>query len=323
MGSKITIIGAGSVGATIAFKLSYEDIASEIVMIDINKDKVEGEVMDIEQGTCFRSPISIIAGDYEDAKDSDIVIITSGIARKPGQTRIELAQTNVNIIKQITPEIVKAAPDAKYIIVSNPVDVLTYVFTKISGLPENQIIGATVEDDVAFGPENLGVPREEIGRRIDFALDAVGMQSFRAATPSRLSGGQKQRIAIAGVLAILPKIMILDESTAMLDPQGRREVMEVIRRLNKEQGMTVILITHFMDEALQADRAVVMHRGEVVMDGKPEEIFARSEELETYNLTLPRAAYICKKLRAAGMPVGEAFTAEELAEEICRSLQRA
>ena len=107
MGSKITIIGAGSVGATIAFKLSYEDIASEIVMIDINKDKVEGEVMDIEQGTCFRSPISIIAGDYEDAKDSDIVIITSGIARKPGQTRIELAQTNVNIIKQITPEIVK------------------------------------------------------------------------------------------------------------------------------------------------------------------------------------------------------------------------
>ena len=149
MGSKITIIGAGSVGATIAFKLSYEDIASEIVMIDINKDKVEGEVMDIEQGTCFRSPISIIAGDYEDAKDSDIVIITSGIARKPGQTRIELAQTNVNIIKSITPEIVKAAPHAKYIIVSNPVDILTYVFTKISGLPENQIIGSGTLLDTA------------------------------------------------------------------------------------------------------------------------------------------------------------------------------
>ena len=118
-------------------------------MIDINKDKVEGEVMDIEQGTCFRSPISIIAGDYEDAKGSDIVIITSGIARKPGQTRIELAQTNVNIIKSITPEIVKAAPDAKYIIVSNPVDVLTYVFTKISGLPENQIIGSGTLLDTA------------------------------------------------------------------------------------------------------------------------------------------------------------------------------
>ena len=149
MSSKITIIGARSVGATIAYKLSYEDIASEIVMIDINKDKVEGEVMDIKQGTCFRSPISIIAGDYEDAKDSDIVIITSGIARKPGQTRIELAQTNVNIIKSITPEIVKAAPNAKYIIVSNPVDVLTYVFTKISGLPESQIIGSGTLLDTA------------------------------------------------------------------------------------------------------------------------------------------------------------------------------
>ena len=204
---------------------------------------------------------------------------------------------------------------------------LTFEIRKNTGMvfqnPDNQTVASIVEDDVAFGPENIGVPRAEIGRRIDFALDAVGMQAFRHATPNRLSGGQKQRIAIAGVLALLPKIMILDESTAMLDPRGRREVMEVVKKLNREQGMTVILITHFMDEALQADRAVVMHRGEVVMDGKPEEIFARSDELETYNLTLPRAAYICKKLRAAGMPVGEAFTAEELAEEICRSLQRA
>lgn len=142
MSSKITIIGAGSVGATIAYTLSNEEIASEIVLIDINEEKVEGEVLDIAQGTCFRDPISIIAGNYEDAKDSDIVIITSGIARKPGQTRIELAQTNVNILKSITPQIVKAAPDALYIIVSNPVDVMTYVFTKISGLPENQIIGS-------------------------------------------------------------------------------------------------------------------------------------------------------------------------------------
>ena len=124
------------------------------------------------------------------------------------------------------------------------------------------------------------------------------------------------------MLAINPRIMILDESTAMLDPRGRREVMQVVRRLNREQGMTVLLITHFMDEALAADRAVVMHRGEVVMDGTPEEIFSRSEELETYNLTLPRAAYICKKLQQAGMPVGNAYNAEELAEEICRSLHR-
>ena len=142
MSSKITIIGAGSVGSTIAYTLAHDEIASEIVLIDINKEKVEGEVMDIEQGTCFRSPVSLVAGDYADAKDSDIVIITSGIARKPGQTRIELTQTNVNILKSITPQIVKEAPDAKYIIVSNPVDIMTYVFTKISGLPENQIMGS-------------------------------------------------------------------------------------------------------------------------------------------------------------------------------------
>ena len=149
MSSKITIIGAGSVGSTIAYNLSNNDIASEIVLIDINKEKVEGEVMDIVQGTSFRNPISIVAGDYEDAKDSDIVIITSGIARKPGQTRIELTQTNVNILKSITPQIVKEAPNALYIIVSNPVDIMTYVFTKISGLPENQIIGSGTLLDTA------------------------------------------------------------------------------------------------------------------------------------------------------------------------------
>ena len=140
MSSKITIIGAGNLGATIAYALSLDDIASEIVMIDINKQKVDGEVMDIAQGTCFRDSIAVVAGEYADAAGSDIVIITSGIARKPGQTRIELTQTNVNILKSITPEIVKVAPDALYVIVSNPVDIMTYVFTKISGLPENQII---------------------------------------------------------------------------------------------------------------------------------------------------------------------------------------
>ena len=149
MSSKITVIGAGSVGSTIAYTLSNQNVASEIVLIDINKEKVEGEVMDIAQGTCFRDPISIIAGEYEDAKDSDIVIITSGIARKPGQTRIELTQTNVNILKSITPEIVKVAPHALYIIVSNPVDIMTYVFTKISGLPENQIMGSGTILDTA------------------------------------------------------------------------------------------------------------------------------------------------------------------------------
>ena len=142
MGRKITVIGAGNVGATIAYTLSLGDLASEIVLIDINKEKVEGEVMDIVQGTSFREPISVIAGNYEDAAGSDIVIITSGVGRKPGQTRIDLAQTNVNILKNVAPQIVAAAPDALYVIVSNPVDIMTYVFTKISGIPESQIIGS-------------------------------------------------------------------------------------------------------------------------------------------------------------------------------------
>ena len=137
MSSKITVIGAGSVGSTIAYTLSNQNVASEIVLIDINKEKVEGEVMDIAQGTCFRDPISIVAGEYEDAKDSDIVIITSGIARKPGQTRIELTQTNVNILKSITPEIVKVAPHALYIIVSNPVCI--YQDFRTAGKPDHRI----------------------------------------------------------------------------------------------------------------------------------------------------------------------------------------
>ena len=149
MSRKITVIGAGNVGATIAYTLSLGDIASEIVLIDINKQKVEGEVMDIVQGTSFREPISVIAGEYADAKDSDIVIITSGIGRKPGQTRIDLAQTNVNIMKDIAPKIAAVAPDALYVIVSNPVDIMTYVFTKISGIPESQIIGSGTILDTA------------------------------------------------------------------------------------------------------------------------------------------------------------------------------
>ena len=149
MRRKITVIGAGNVGATIAYTLSLGDIASEIVLIDINKEKVEGEVMDIVQGTSFREPISVIAGDYKDAADSSVVIITSGIGRKPGQSRIDLAQINVNILKEITPQIVSVAPNALYIIVSNPVDVLTYAFTKISGLPESQIIGSGTILDTA------------------------------------------------------------------------------------------------------------------------------------------------------------------------------
>lgn len=182
--------------------------------------------------------------------------------------------------------------------------------------PDNQTVATIVEDDVAFGAENVGLPREEIGRRIGFALGAVGMEEYRKATVARLSGGQKQRIAIAGVLALKPKVVILDESTAMLDPRGRREIVEVVTRLNREEGITVVFITHFMEEALLADRAVVMNRGELVMQGTPRDIFERREELVTYNLALPRISVICEKLRAGGMALDDTLDAETLAKEI-------
>lgn len=189
MSSKITIIGAGSVGATIAYTLSIEDIASEIVMIDINKKKVAGEAMDIIQGASFRDPISVIAGDYKDAADSDIVIITSGIARKPGQTRIELTQTNVDILKSITPEIVKYAPNALYIIVSNPVDIMTYVFTKISGIPEHQIIGSGTLLDTArlryALSEHFGIAQRNIHA---YVMGEHGDSSFVPWSIGKISG---------------------------------------------------------------------------------------------------------------------------------------
>ena len=186
--------------------------------------------------------------------------------------------------------------------------------------PDNQMVASIVEDDVAFGPENIGVEREEIGRRIDWALSAVGMTEYRNSTPTRLSGGQKQRIAVAGVLAIKPDVLILDESTAMLDPKGRREVMEVVRRLNKEDGMTIILITHFMEEALLADRTIVMNRGEIVLSGTPEEIFESGDALETYNLSLPRISVISNNLRMSGMQIKDVLQPEELADEILKNL---
>ncbi len=182
--------------------------------------------------------------------------------------------------------------------------------------PDNQMVASIVEDDIAFGPENLGIPREEIGERISRALKAVGMEQYRNSTPARLSGGQKQRIAVAGVLAIKPDVLILDESTAMLDPRGRREVTEVADRLNKEEGITVILITHFMDEALLADRAVVMNRGEIVMQGSPKEIFERGDELVCYNLSLPEIGEICKKIKDAGIEINDCLQPAELAAEI-------
>lgn len=182
--------------------------------------------------------------------------------------------------------------------------------------PDNQMVASIVEDDVAFGPENLGIEREEIGRRIEWALKTVGMEKYRNSTPTRLSGGQKQRIAIAGVLAIKPDIIILDEATAMLDPRGRKEVVDVVKKLNKEEGMTVVLITHFMEEALLADRAVVMNRGELVAEGTPEQIFEMGDVLETFNLSLPEIGIIRNELAKNGIEVAPCLRPEELAKEL-------
>lgn len=188
--------------------------------------------------------------------------------------------------------------------------------------PDNQMVASIVEDDVAFGPENIGLPREEIGNRIEWALQAVGMSEYRHSTPTRLSGGQKQRIAVAGVLAIKPDVLILDESTAMLDPKGRSEVMAVAKKLNKEEGMTVILITHFMEEALLSDRAIVMNKGEIVMSGTPEEIFENGELLETYNLCLPEIGVIRRDLNAGGMDIKPCLHPEELAQSISERISK-
>lgn len=189
--------------------------------------------------------------------------------------------------------------------------------------PDNQLVASIVEDDVAFGAENIGLPREEIGERIEFALSAVGMEEYRHSTPARMSGGQKQRIAIAGVLAVRPEVLVLDESTAMLDPRGRREVMEVVERLNRENGMSVVLITHYMDEVAKADRVIVLSDGRIAMTGSPREVFSRGEELKTYGLSLPVPAQIAQKLREKGVPAnGAALTAEELSEELCELLRR-
>lgn len=185
--------------------------------------------------------------------------------------------------------------------------------------PDNQLIASIVEDDIAFGPENIGVPREEIGERIDFALKSVGMEQFRKSSPTRLSGGQKQRIAVAGMLALKPKILVLDESTAMLDPKGRKELLSVVHKLNKEQGMTVILITHYMEEVLSADKVFVLSDGELVMSGAPGTVFKDKKTIKNYGLELPLASYIAGKMREQGLSVPENILLDtELLEAICK-----
>ena len=181
--------------------------------------------------------------------------------------------------------------------------------------PDNQIVATIVEEDVAFGPENLGVPSDEIRKRVDEALKIVGMTDYVRHEPHRLSGGQKQRVAIAGVIAMRPMCMILDEATAMLDPIGRREVMQTVKKLNEEENITVINITHYMDEAALADRVVILNDGKLIMDGTPEEVFSRQSELLEIGLDVPQSTAFANKLRDAGVKLSGATVTPELCAE--------
>ena len=184
--------------------------------------------------------------------------------------------------------------------------------------PDNQLVAAVVEEDMAFGPENLGVPPEEIRERVDLALEKVGMTSYRKQAPSMLSGGQKQRVAIAGVLAMKPDCIVLDEPTAMLDPKGRKEVMDTIHELNKTEGITIVLITHFMEEAVTADHILVIDRGVLKMEGTPREIFSQADKVTEIGLDVPVPADLARRLRKKGMAVSEkCMTDEELGEALC------
>ena len=200
----------------------------------------------------------------------------------------------------------------------------TFEIRKKAGMvfqnPDNQMVATIIEDDVAFGPENIGLPREEIVKRVDGALEAVGMQEYRTRTASKLSGGQKQRVAIAGVLAMNPDILILDESTSMLDPNGRKEIIDVARRLN-DSGITVINITHNMDEAAACDRIIVMRKGRIAIDGTPKEVFA-SGLIEACGLTLPPVTQLSRSLMDEGFEFDRVITSEEeLVEGICKRLK--
>ena len=188
--------------------------------------------------------------------------------------------------------------------------------------PDNQMVATIIEDDVAFGPENIGLKSAEIRERVDWALECVGMSEHKKGTPFRLSGGQKQRIAIAGILAVKPRVIVLDESTAMLDPVGREEIMDVVEKLNREEKMTVVMITHFMEEALRADRMIVLSGGKVLMEGG-KELFERADELTEAGLDLPVAGDVAERLRKDGVSIKAGITeADELLEALCQLKSR-
>ncbi len=185
--------------------------------------------------------------------------------------------------------------------------------------PDNQIIGTVVEEDVGFGPENMGVPTDDIWKRVDESLAKTGMTAYRHHSPNKLSGGQKQRVAIAGVMAMRPKCIVLDEPTAMLDPNGRKEVLEAVRQLNREEKVTVVLITHYMEEVIHADHVYVMDEGHVVMEGTPREIFSQVETLKKYRLDVPQVTLLAWELKKSGVDIPEGIlTTEELVNALCQ-----
>jgi energy-coupling factor transport system ATP-binding protein len=184
--------------------------------------------------------------------------------------------------------------------------------------PDNQLVATIVEEDVAFGPENQGVPTGEIRKRVDEALRQVGLYEYRTHGPHLLSGGQKQRVAIAGVLAMQPDCIVLDEATAMLDPRGRQELMEIINRLNRQEGKTIIHITHYMEEATEADRVLVMDRGRIVLEGTPSEVFSKSEQLKELGLDVPGPTQLAVSLRESGVPLPDILNEDEMVIELCR-----
>ena len=185
--------------------------------------------------------------------------------------------------------------------------------------PDNQIIGSVVEEDVGFGPENIGVPTDEIWKRVDDSLQATGMIAYRHQSPNKLSGGQKQRVAIAGVMAMRPECIVLDEPTAILDPNGRKEVLKAVRELNEKEGVTVILITHYMEEVVFADKVFVMDQGHIVMQGTPREVFSRVEELKELRLDVPQVTLLAYELKQAGVDLPDGIlTIEELVDALCQ-----
>lgn len=200
-------------------------------------------------------------------------------------------------------------------------DELTLNIRQTAGMvfqnPDNQIICTLVEEEVGFGPENIGVPTDEIWERVERSLKAVGMYRFRKASPNKLSGGQKQRVAIAGIVAMKPKCIVLDEPTAMLDPAGRKDVINILHELNKKEGVTIILITHYMEEVIDADHIFVMDDGKIVMDGKPRQVFSQVEKLKELHLDVPQVTEVAYELRKRGLPINEGvLTNDELVQEL-------